>query len=387
MAIFSDRIETAYYISEDYSTIQVEWKDDAGNIVIHICPADPENGDFKALQEEGWDTEKLTEGTAAFKRMHNSGFNALVNTAARKLARQMVADMRIQVENAERDRLANVREKATKEEAEASEILKNMRAKIEQEQKNYQELRDKVDRDERVADLNKLRDKIESEKADYEKLKARIERDTSLDNLTDVQAKIAAAHEEYQKMSSKNQEKLASVQAVLDEKREKVQLLQKDIMEKSEIHKKAAANVEEKQQLAKIMEKRIREREEAAKAELHNIRKSLEEKENMTRQEVNNLNAKLLEKQEYLKGISKSTRKAEVSVGTELYETVMLNNVNKDEVFKFKLWALEQNLVKEFGTKEHKSALRKVKSISEGLTIIERIKAIREEKVKAEQEG
>jgi hypothetical protein len=107
----------------------------------------------------------------------------------------------------------------------------------------------------------------------------------------------------------------------------------------------------------------------------------------MTRQEVNNLNAKLLEKQEYLKGISKTTRKAEVSVGTELYEAVMLNNVNKDEVFKFKLWALEQNLVKEFGTKEHKSALRKVKSISEGLTIIERIKAIREAKVKAEQEG
>lgn len=370
MAIFSDRIETAYYISEDYSNIQVEWKDDAGNIVIHICPADPENGDFKALQDEGWDAEKLTAGTAAFKRLHNAGFNAMVNAQARKLARQMVADMRTQVESAERDRLANVREKATKEEVEAKEKLKSLREKHEKELKAYQDMRRTMDRDEHIAGLQTLREKIAREQADYDKLLSRIERDTALEDLAQNKKAAEEERQRFIKMREAEKIKLTNIQEEIDNKREKVVALNKDIKEKVDANKRIAQSIEERKALAKTMEDRIKAREDAAKAELDKIRQKLTEKENMTREQVQNLTIKLAEKEDYLKGLNKEVRKTEISSSNSVYELWIDNNTLKDEVFKFKLWALELPEIKEKATKEQKSSLRKVKSIAEGIAII-----------------
>lgn len=370
MAIFSDRIETAYYISEDYSNIQVEWKDDAGNIVIHICPADPENADFKALQDEGWDAEKLTAGTAAFKRLHNSGFNAMVNAQARKLARQMVADMRTQVESAERDRLANVREKATKEEVEAKEKLKSLREKHEKELKAYQDMRKTMDRDEHIAGLQTLREKIAREQADYDKLLSRIERDTALEDLAQNKKAAEEERQRFIKMREAEKIKLTNIQEEIDNKREKVVALNKDIKEKVDANKRIAQSIEERKALAKTMEDRIKAREDAAKAELDKIRQKLTEKENMTREQVQNLTIKLAEKEDYLKGLNKEVRKTEISSSNSVYELWIDNNTLKDEVFKFKLWALELPEIKEKATKEQKSSLRKVKSIAEGIAII-----------------
>ena len=359
MAIFSDRIETAYYISEDYSNIQVEWKDDAGNIVIHICPANPENGDFKALQDEGWDAEKLTAGTAAFKRLHNSGFNAMVNAQARKLARQMVADVRQQVLD---------------EEGEAKANLKRLREKHEKELKAYQDMRKTMDRDEHIAGLKALREKIALEQKDYEKLKSRIERDTALEEMAQDRKVVEQERQNFIKAKEAEKIKLMNIQSEIDNKREKVAALNKDIKEKVDANKKIAQSIEERKALAKTMEDRIKAREDAAKAELDRIRHKLDQKESMTREQVQNLTTKLAEKEEYLKGLNKEVRKTEVSSSNSIYELWIDNNTLKDEVFKFKLWALDLPEMKEKANKEQKSSLRKVKSIAEGIAIIEAVR-------------
>ena len=359
MAIFSDRIETAYYISEDYSNIQVEWKDDAGNIVIHICPADPENADFKALQDEGWDAEKLTAGTAAFKRLHNAGFNAMVNAQARKLARQMVADVRQQVLD---------------EEGEAKANLKRLREKHEKEIKAYQDMRKTMDRDEHIAGLQALREKIALEQADYDKLKSRMERDNNIEEMSKIKNAVEEERQNFIKMREAEKLKLMNIQSEIDSKREKVVALNKDIDEKVTVNKRVAQSIDERKALAKAMEDRIKAREDAAKSELDRIRKALDEKEKLTREQVQNLTIKLSQKEDYLKNLNKDVRKTEMVSSNSMYELWIDQNSQKDEVFKFKLWALELPEMKDRATKEQKSSLRKVKTMSEGIAIIEAVR-------------
>ena len=164
--------------------------------------------------------------------------------------------------------------------------------------------------------------------------------------------------------------KLTNIQEEIDNKREKVVALNKDIKEKVDANKRIAQSIEERKALAKTMEDRIKAREDAAKAELDKIRQKLTEKENMTREQVQNLTIKLAEKEDYLKGLNKEVRKTEISSSNSVYELWIDNNTLKDEVFKFKLWALELPEIKEKATKEQKSSLRKVKSIAEGIAII-----------------
>jgi hypothetical protein len=57
-----------------------------------------------------------------------------------------------------------------------------------------------------------------------------------------------------------------------------------------------------------------------------------------------------------------------------IYERVIDFNTEKDNLFKFKLWAMEKGVEGFEATKEQKSALRKCKSIISGLQIIEEIR-------------
>ena len=52
----------------------------------------------------------------------------------------------------------------------------------------------------------------------------------------------------------------------------------------------------------------------------------------------------------------------------ELYSNIIFND-NEEEVFKFKLWALEQDFVKS-ATTDQKKALRRVKTILEGMSVL-----------------
>ena len=89
MAVFTDAIITAEYTNAEYSFIKVKYKDEIGRILVHHMHADPDHCDFKDLEAEGWDTEKLVEATAESKRTQSAAWNIEVNTAAKVMIEEM----------------------------------------------------------------------------------------------------------------------------------------------------------------------------------------------------------------------------------------------------------------------------------------------------------
>jgi len=89
MAEFSGAVSTAYYVNEDYSLIEVVYTNPIGEEVNYMIEAD-DNADYRALVEEGYDTETLLDRTSEYKRVHNAEFNAIVNTLAKSLADEMI---------------------------------------------------------------------------------------------------------------------------------------------------------------------------------------------------------------------------------------------------------------------------------------------------------
>lgn len=90
MALFSGLIETAYYINEDYTMIEVAYIDESGNRINHILEADPNHPDYQDLISEGYDEETLIDRTAEYKRAHSRTFNTLVNQQAKAMADEMM---------------------------------------------------------------------------------------------------------------------------------------------------------------------------------------------------------------------------------------------------------------------------------------------------------
>jgi hypothetical protein len=86
MAVFSKRIVTAYYISNDYDTIFVKWLDDNGKEHVFYLPADDtENPDYIDLVEEGWTQDKLFDSTAEYKKQTKREFATFINAQAKEL--------------------------------------------------------------------------------------------------------------------------------------------------------------------------------------------------------------------------------------------------------------------------------------------------------------
>lgn len=93
MAIFTGKIQDAYYFSEDYKTIKVEVKDEDRNIAFaHFVEVDPDDGEYQALIEEGYDEEKLVERTAEYKRSAARDISRLVNSRAALIAEQLLKE-------------------------------------------------------------------------------------------------------------------------------------------------------------------------------------------------------------------------------------------------------------------------------------------------------
>lgn len=90
MAIFSKKIQDAYYLNEKYDIIEIIFKDDNGNLVNHIIEVDPGHEDFKDLEKEGYDAKTLIEKTNEYNKKQASAFNVAVNREARILAEKML---------------------------------------------------------------------------------------------------------------------------------------------------------------------------------------------------------------------------------------------------------------------------------------------------------
>jgi len=85
MALFSGKIENAYYTSEDYSIVEVIYTGDDGSKVVHILEVGENNPDYIDLLAEDWDEERLFISTANYKRERSAAFNRQVSEAAKVL--------------------------------------------------------------------------------------------------------------------------------------------------------------------------------------------------------------------------------------------------------------------------------------------------------------
>lgn len=79
---------------------------------------------------------------------------------------------------------------------------------------------------------------------------------------------------------------------------------------------------------------------------------------------------KIDEQQEELAYAESKIKKTEFNVDNALLEVLWNHNEKGDELFKFKLWALEQDFVKS-APKEIKSKIRRVKRITEGIALLD----------------
>ncbi len=119
---------------------------------------------------------------------------------------------------------------------------------------------------------------------------------------------------------------------------------------------------EQSQDFNLVIQSQVEHLLEEAKAELKQQLLQIESDIMIGQKHVQKNKLEIIEGKQNLKGIA-------LSVDSLLFDTLLDNNEDKDNLFKFKLWALELEFVKS-GTKANKSRVRKAKSVFEGMGII-----------------
>ena len=89
MAEFSGAVETAYYMNEDYTLIEIVYKNSNDELIKYMIEVG-DNADYEALVAEGYNEEELVERTSEYKRVHGKEFGELVNAQAQSLAEEML---------------------------------------------------------------------------------------------------------------------------------------------------------------------------------------------------------------------------------------------------------------------------------------------------------
>ena len=98
--------------------------------------------------------------------------------------------------------------------------------------------------------------------------------------------------------------------------------------------------------------------------------KVLQDERDRLAAEKEKLGEQVSSKEETLIGLDKEVKIKTNQVDSAYFEHLWEMNENKEELFKFKLWALELDAVKDAG-KEIKSSIRKATRISQGLAIVD----------------
>jgi len=98
--------------------------------------------------------------------------------------------------------------------------------------------------------------------------------------------------------------------------------------------------------------------------------KVLQDERDRLAAEKEKLGEQVSSKEETLIGLDKEVKIKTNQVDSAYFEYLWEINENKEELFKFKLWALELDAVKDAG-KEIKSSIRKATRISQGLAIVD----------------
>ena len=112
--------------------------------------------------------------------------------------------------------------------------------------------------------------------------------------------------------------------------------------------------------------KKLEQQRDVVKGDIERHHGWLEEKRTL----IKKSEEKIDEQQEELAYTESKIKKTEFNVDNALLEVLMNHNEKGDELFKFKLWALEQDFVKS-APKEIKSKIRRVKRITEGIALFD----------------
>lgn len=102
MAEFSGKIISAQYIDAEYSMIKVTYEQD-GMLVVYNLDANPNNHDYQALLDEGWDQERIIEETAEVKKAQSAAFNIEVHAAAKLMVDELLAQEKENLQKIARD--------------------------------------------------------------------------------------------------------------------------------------------------------------------------------------------------------------------------------------------------------------------------------------------
>jgi len=89
MAEFSGKIDTAYYVNEEHTLIEVVYTNEEDMQINYMIEAE-DNADYRALVSEGYDEETLLDRTSEYKRVHARAIGELINTQAQYLAEEMM---------------------------------------------------------------------------------------------------------------------------------------------------------------------------------------------------------------------------------------------------------------------------------------------------------
>ena len=100
--------------------------------------------------------------------------------------------------------------------------------------------------------------------------------------------------------------------------------------------------------------------------------KVLQDERDRLAAEKEKLGEQVSSKEETLIGLDKEVKIKTNQVDSAYFEHLWEINENKEELFKFKLWALELDEIKN-GDKSVKSAIRKASRISQGMAILDNI--------------
>jgi hypothetical protein len=90
MALFSGKIMEAHYIDHEYSIVELLYTGDDGNVYCHALRADPNSPEWQALIADGWDQEKLAEGTAEYKRQQANSFSESINVHVQERLQEII---------------------------------------------------------------------------------------------------------------------------------------------------------------------------------------------------------------------------------------------------------------------------------------------------------
>jgi hypothetical protein len=436
MTLFDGKIITATYTSNVYDVIEILYYGEGG-ATSYIIENNPLHPDFKTLVENGWDADAIQKATEDKKRKEAKAFNEMLepHIQARIAERiglidkelknkhiqsqEEIQNLRLQQKSVEiEQRFAELRER----EAEIHRIADERHEELTQREADMQ-----LSAEERLEEFNKREMQINSEYAkidssykdldssykdldtsyknldkDYEKLDKDYEKieaahkdlDNAHKHLDNRQTELAMTSEERLEEFNKRE---AEIHRIADERHVEVAQREKDLdltaeeryAAFEEREKLIQLTIESRHEEIDMREERHREEQDKRMAEIkdheHRVSAELEQRLELRRSEIERdalaKGAKILEQKQKMVGkldkslddLSLQNLQLDKQIKLQLFDYISEHAQDKNTLFEFKLWAMEDNDVKSSPIEVRKK-IRKCNNLWVGLSALADVK-------------